>query len=159
MPRCTAIRYPLRWHHLAVVIWYPDRVPDGDELARLQRFLRELSQVADADANPLFVAADRISGWAWLPFRGTAPDAIASVRRFAQKQDPTRPVSRSARMASGVDGFRRSHRAAEAARDVAIGGGQHEQTIIAATDPGLSAAALLASDIGEAREWVDRGAR
>ena len=39
-----SIRYPLRWHHLALVLWYPDEDATGDELARLQRFLRELGQ-------------------------------------------------------------------------------------------------------------------
>src|SRR5262249_19324430 len=35
----TSIRYPLRWHHLALVMWYPDEGTDGDELAALQRFV------------------------------------------------------------------------------------------------------------------------
>ena len=35
----STIRYPLRWHHLAVVAWYPDAGSDGNELPRLQRFL------------------------------------------------------------------------------------------------------------------------
>src|ERR1700724_4588184 len=43
----TSIRYPLRWHHVALVLWYPDVGAGGDELARLQRFLRELGQAAD----------------------------------------------------------------------------------------------------------------
>ncbi|MGO9158522.1 MAG: PucR family transcriptional regulator, partial [Mycobacterium sp.] len=36
----TSIRYPLRWHHLGLVLWYPNPGAEGDELARLQRFLR-----------------------------------------------------------------------------------------------------------------------
>jgi hypothetical protein len=41
----TSIRYPLRWHHLALVMWYPDLGAEGDELARLQRFVREVGEV------------------------------------------------------------------------------------------------------------------
>jgi alkylation response protein AidB-like acyl-CoA dehydrogenase len=34
----STIRYPLRWHHLAVVVWYPDARGSDDELPRPQRF-------------------------------------------------------------------------------------------------------------------------
>ena len=34
----TTIRYPLRWHHLAVVMWYPDVGTEGNEIPRLQGF-------------------------------------------------------------------------------------------------------------------------
>src|SRR6202021_4260700 len=53
----TSIRYPLRWHHLALVMWYPDPGAEGDELARLQKFLRDLGEAAGAAGNPLFLAA------------------------------------------------------------------------------------------------------
>jgi hypothetical protein len=48
----TSIRYPLRWHHLAVVIWYPDARADGDELPRLQRFLPNLGKPRALRRNP-----------------------------------------------------------------------------------------------------------
>ena len=72
----TSIRYPLRWHHVGLVMWYPDQGTEGDELARLQRFLRELGEAAGAGAGPLFVAADRICGWGWLPYRAPVADAV-----------------------------------------------------------------------------------
>ena len=78
----TSIRYPLRWHHLAVIMWCPDEGTEGDELASLQRFVRELAQAAGADANPLFVAADRLCGYGWLPFRAEPSDAVASGVRL-----------------------------------------------------------------------------
>ena len=115
----TAIRYPLRWHHLALVMWYPDPGTEGDELARLQRFLRELGEAAGAGASPLFVAADRSCGWGWLPYRAAVADAVARVRRFALTR-PDSPSVAIGTMAGGVDGFRRSHREAENARGVAI---------------------------------------
>src|ERR1700742_1639309 len=59
----TSIRYPLRWHHLALVMWYPDLGAGAGELVGLQRFLRELAPAAQAAASPLFVAADRVTGW------------------------------------------------------------------------------------------------
>src|SRR6185437_11864256 len=106
----TAIRYPLRWHHVGLVMWFPDS--DGDELPRLQQFLRELGEAAGVDASPLFVAADRSSGWGWLPYRAATDDAVEAVRRFAQGQ-PRSPSVTIGTPADGVDGFRRSHREAE----------------------------------------------
>ena len=149
----NSIRYPLRWHHLAVVMWYPDAGAGGDELARVQRFLRELGQATEVGSNPLFAAADQTSGWGWLPYRSAPRDAVETIRQFARKR-PDAPGVAIGTVASGVDGFRRSHRAAEAAHGVAVAGGQLESTVIAASDPGLSAAALLGGDIGHARAWV-----
>jgi DNA-binding PucR family transcriptional regulator len=148
-----AIRYPLRWHHLAVVMWYADEGARGDELARLQRFLRELGQTTDVGSNPLFAAADQTTGWGWLPYRSAPPNAVEAVRQFAGKRADSPSVA-IGRVASGVDGFCRSHREALAARTVAVTGGPEALTVVAASDPGLAAAALLGGDIGAARVWV-----
>jgi DNA-binding PucR family transcriptional regulator len=148
-----SIRYPLRWHHLAVVMWYSDEGAGGDELARLQRFLRELGQTTDVGSNPLFAAADQTTGWGWLPYRSAPQNAVEAVRQFTgERADP--PSVAIGTVASGVDGFRRSYREAQAARAVAVAGGADGATVIAASDPGLAAAALLGGDIGAARVWV-----
>jgi DNA-binding PucR family transcriptional regulator len=148
----TSIRYPLRWHHVALVISYPDTESEGDELSRLQRFMRELAEAAHAGATPLFVAADRISAWAWLPYRAAAGDVGAGVRRFVSTRADTPSVGIGS-PAAGVEGFRRSHHQALGAHAVAIAGGL-QRTVIAATDPGLSIAAMLGGDLGEVRCWV-----
>jgi len=149
----TTIRYPLRWHHLAVVMWYPDTGTDADEIARLQRFLRELGQATGAAATPLFVAADRTCAWGWLPYRTATPAAEAEVRRFtAGKRDA--PAIAAGTVRSGVAGFRQSHREAERARRVALIAEGAEPTLICASDPGLSVAALLGADFTDTRAWV-----
>jgi DNA-binding PucR family transcriptional regulator len=149
----TSIRYPLRWHHLGLVMWYPDAGPEGDQLARLQRFLRELGESAGAAASPLFVAADRSCGWGWLPYRAAAADASAKVREFtlARADSPSVAIGT---MANGVEGFRQSHREAETARSVAVIAKRPEPTVIAATDPGLSVMARLGGDVAGTRDWV-----
>ncbi|WP_224770363.1 PucR family transcriptional regulator [Mycobacterium simulans] len=155
----TSIRYPLRWHHLAVVIWYPDSRADEDVLPQLQRFLVELGHAGGAAANPLFVAANRVTGWGWLPYKTPVHDAreksakIDKVRALAAGR-PDSPSVGIGNFAPGVDGFRRSHQQAQRARSVAIARRQQEPTVLAAADPGLSLAALLAADIDEARDWV-----
>jgi hypothetical protein len=156
----TSIRYPLRWHHLALVMWYADMGTEGDELARLQRFVRELGEAAAADGSPLFVAADQSCGWGWLPYRAAGADAMADVVSKARTFVLGRPDSPSVAigtMASGVEGFRRSHREAEDARGVAIMRERQNpsaQTVIAATDPGLSVVARLGGDVVATRDWV-----
>ena len=152
----TSIRYPLRWHHLALVMWYPDPGAEGDELARLQKFLRELGEAAGAAGNPLFVAADRSCGWGWLPYRGLVADAVVKVRQFTLAR-PNSPSVAIGTMAGGVDGFRRSHREAEEARGVAIVSARPNSstpTVIAASDPGLSVVARLGGDVADTRDWV-----
>jgi GGDEF-like domain/PucR C-terminal helix-turn-helix domain len=149
----TAIRYPLRWHHLGLIMWYPDVGTESDDLARLQPFLRELGEAAGAAAGPLFVAADRSCGWGWLPYRAVVTDAVEKVRRFALTR-PDSPSVAIGTMAGGVEGFRRSHREAAEARSVAIVRERRGPTVIAASDPGLSVVARLGGDVVDIREWV-----
>jgi hypothetical protein len=149
----TSIRYPLRWHHLGLVMWYPDPGTEGDELARLQRFLRDLGEAAGAAAGPLFVAADQSCGWGWLPYRAVVTDAVEKVRRFALTR-PDSPSVAIGSMAGGIEGFRRSHREAAEARGVAIVRERRGPTVIAASDPGLSVVARLGGDVAGTRDWV-----
>ncbi|WP_232064752.1 helix-turn-helix domain-containing protein [Mycobacterium cookii] len=149
----TSIRYPLRWHHLGLVLWYPDVSADGDELARLQRFLREVGESAGAAAAPIFVAADRTCGWGWLPYRAAAAEAPTKVRQFALAQLGSPSVAIGT-MADGVEGFRQSHREAETARSVAVISKRPEPTVISAADPGLSVVARLGGDVAATRDWV-----
>jgi DNA-binding PucR family transcriptional regulator len=137
-------------------MWYPELGAEGDDLARLQRFVRELGEAAGAGAGPLFVAADRSCGWGWLPYRTVVTDAVEKVRRFALTR-PDSPSVAIGKMAGGIEGFRRSHREAEEARGVAIvreRPNSSTPTVIAATDPGVSVVARLGGDVADTRDWV-----
>jgi DNA-binding PucR family transcriptional regulator len=150
----ASIRYPLRWHHLAVVVWYPDARADGDELPRLQRFLAELGQAAGAAATPLFVAENRATGWGWLPYKAPSDDAVSTIRALTARR-PDSPNVAIGITGLGIDGFRRSHEQAQLARSVgATCTSDQGPTVLAAGDPGVSMAALLAGDIDKARDWV-----
>jgi DNA-binding PucR family transcriptional regulator len=149
----AAIRYPLRWHHVALVVWYPAATVPADELARMQRFVRELGVAVQAGAAPLFVATDRSTGWAWLPFQ-VAPDGIAAaVRKFSLQHEDSPSVAIGS-PAAGVKGFRRSHAQAEAVRGVVLARNDAKPTVAADSDPGLAAAALLCGNLERARVWV-----
>lgn len=149
----TEIGYPLRRVHLAVVASYP-QTHHGDELVRMERFVRELAECLESKGHPLFIAADRLTGWGWIPLAAeTAPGAVECVRRLATtyQQPPSLAVGDPL---PGVDGFRRSHRQALGAHAVAIAAGPDAQQIVTNDDPGLSAAALLGENVQAARAWV-----
>ncbi|MEV0362187.1 PucR family transcriptional regulator [Nocardia fusca] len=149
-----AIRYPLRWHHLALVLWCcPDGELDSEAVSNLQRFVRELGDALGAAANPLVIAADRISVWAWLPYRSERADLVAAVRKFVSGRRDAPDIAIGT-LAAGVDGFRRSHRSAQRACSVALAHGLPTPGVVAADDPGLTTAALLGGSVEEARYWV-----
>ena len=150
----SAIRYPMRRIHLGVVLWLSEETTPGDELARLERFLRELTESLQAQGSSLFVAADRVSAWGWIPLQPAAAETVvADIRQFvANHNDP--PSLALGSPLPGVEGFRRSHRQAKRGRNVVIAAGADPASVVAASDPGFSAAALLSDDLDESRQWV-----
>ncbi|MRH92402.1 PucR family transcriptional regulator [Nocardia sp. SYP-A9097] len=146
----TDIRYPLSWHHVALVLWFPES--DEDRIPRLQQFARELAQTLEADAPALFVATEPACGWAWLPYRADPHDLSARIRDVARAGTET-PGIAIGPPGTGFEGFRLSHRHAERAQAVALVRGL-ANPIVAASDPGLSTAALLGGDLTETRDWV-----
>ena len=149
----AAIRYPLGWQHLGLIVWYPDSRPDSDKLPRLQRFARELATTVDTSASPLFVAADRTSGWVWLPYRSAPGNVVTQVREFARTSTDA-PNIAIGTVGSGVEGFRRSHRQAQRARQAARTRSLKSRVIVAATDSDILASAVLRSSFEEVRGWV-----
>src|ERR1700758_137646 len=78
----TAIGYPLRRIHVAVVIWCGES-SERDELAVMERFVQRIAESAGAKENPLFVAVDRVTSWAWIPLgAGAASEAETGIRDF-----------------------------------------------------------------------------
>ena len=62
----TAIRYPLRRTHLAVVAWR-DEDDGSDDLASMERFVDQLAEAVGARESSLYISVDRMTGWAWIP--------------------------------------------------------------------------------------------
>jgi hypothetical protein len=148
----TAIRYPLRGIHLAVVVWCPDS-DDGAELAALESSVRKISKSVGGQDNSLFISVDRVTGWGWISISAAAAvKAAARLRKLATATDV--PCIAAGNPLPGVDGFRRSHQQAQDARNVAIATGATTRRVTLASDPGLSVAALLGSDLGAASAWI-----
>src|SRR6516225_6387352 len=62
----NVIRYPLRRTHLSLIVWCGES-ENGNELVIMERFDTELAKALGSDERPLFTAADRVTGWAWVP--------------------------------------------------------------------------------------------
>jgi DNA-binding PucR family transcriptional regulator len=150
----TAIRYPLRRIHVSVVAWCDDHDDGGDDLASMERFVRQLAESAGALESSLFISVDRLTGWAWIPVSADdAPNAVARICAFAEARADA-PRIAVGNPLPGVEGFRRSHQQAQVARTVAIASGSNAHRVTAFDDSGLSTAALLGGNIGAARVWV-----
>jgi DNA-binding PucR family transcriptional regulator len=149
----TAIGYPLRWQHLALIVWCPGEQTAHDELARLHAFVGDMATAVDSSASPLLAAADPTTAWAWLPYRCVPGDIVMKIREFVRLR-PEAPNIAIGAMGSGVEGFRRSHRQARRAREAALARSGQQNVVVAATDAGIIAPALLDADVEEVREWV-----
>src|ERR1700758_766623 len=149
----TAIGYPLRRIHLAAVIWCGES-GERDELAVMERFALRLAESAGAKENPLFIAVDRVTLWAWIPLGvGAAPEAVTRIRTFAETVEDA-PWLAVGNPLPDIDGFRRSHRQAQGSRTVAIAMGASGHKLTAASDSGLSVAALLGDNVDAASSWI-----
>lgn len=149
----TAIGYPLRRIHLAVLVWCGES-GEREQLGTMERFVHKLAESADAKESPLFIAVDRVTAWAWIPLRaGAASQAVARVRAFAETAKDAPSIALGNPL-PGIDGFRRSHRQAQDGRTVAIASGAASRRVTAASDPGLSVAALLGDNVDAASAWV-----
>jgi DNA-binding PucR family transcriptional regulator len=147
------IRYPLRRIHLSLIVWCGES-EDGNELVAMERFVAELAKALNAHERPLFIGADRVTGWVWIPVPvDAAPHAITRLREFADARTDA-PWIAAGDPHPGVDGFRRSHRQALAARAVVIASESHPPAMTMYGDPGVVVAAQFGADLDQARAWV-----
>ena len=84
----TAIRYPLRWHHVALLVWYPGASGQADELARMQCFVRELGEAVRAGAAPRSLSRSTN-----VPARLDGTRSVFRRRRFACPQEESKVCS------------------------------------------------------------------
>lgn len=150
----SALRYPLREHSLAVVMWYPQPVLERGELIGMERFLHLAAKHLGAVSSPLFMAHDRQTAWGWIPLAPTAVDgAVPALRRLADgdRNAPSLGIGAPRR---GVGGFVRSHELAEDARAVALRAAGEDRVTVASDDTGVVIAAMLGGDLSTADVWV-----
>lgn len=148
-----AIRYPLHRTHLALVAWCHSS-PSGNETVLLEQFVHRLANALGDHEACLYIPADRLTAWAWIPFPPDKPSAdVTRIREIvAEKEDS--PSVAIGRPLPGVDGFRRSHQQALQARRVALRDHARAERVIEASDSGILLASLLEENIDSARHWV-----
>ncbi|WP_197519140.1 hypothetical protein [Mycobacterium paragordonae] len=129
----------------------------GRRLSPAATVRRRLGRGGGRVGETLFAAVDRAGAWIWLPFGSAPGELTAQIRDYTNAQPESLNIAMGA-LGSGVQGFRRSHRQAQRAREAALAAERRPQAsrrvLVAATDPAVMAAALLSTGIGEVRGWV-----
>ena len=140
--------YRLRQYHLGAVTWTLDSPSGGDALGLLERATLAMAADAHCDGRPMFIPQDEFCAWAWLPLGGRRDGAVPAIGanggdgiRFAFGEP-----------ASGVPGFRRTHRQALGAQAVALAAGPSGQPVTGFGE--VAPLALMSGSIELVRAWV-----
>ena len=149
----TEIRYPLRRTHRALVVWFPES-PAGSETAVLEHFIQRLAGSIAPQEAYLYIPADRLTAWAWIPDPLGGPPLSAEAIEAIVDQAENAPFVAIGGALSGVDGFRRSHEQAMEARRVALSDPNRTDHVIEASEPGVLLAGLLVENSDAVRRWV-----
>lgn len=147
--------YRLRVTHLGAVLWVHETGTQQDQLTRFTRAATVLAEHLGSSWAPLVVPHDRATAWAWFAVaEDVEPDLGAIPSLLAKAGGPPTSNVALGRPWSGVDGFRRTHREALHAQQVAMVGADPQRGATSFDEPGLKVAALLANDLDTARTWV-----
>lgn len=148
----AVVGYPLRGRHLALVLWATESDSRGGGLLELERFARAAAETLGLRHGALFVAEDRLNGWAWLPLDPATTEPSRMIRQLVERSEAGIGVA-AGTVDTGLSGFRRSHRRAQDARAVAAAAIPPSH-FVDAGDHGIVVAALLAHDVAATRRWV-----
>jgi hypothetical protein len=144
--------YRLDGHHIGMIVWSTRTDPAPDELRMLAQVVSKVAAAARCSGPPLVTAVDRETAWVWLPFvaRPSALDMREMQRIVGQARTCRASLGLSG---AGVDGFRRTHAQAQAARRVVVTSGE-TTAVVSFGDEGVAITSLLANDIESTRSWV-----
>lgn len=145
--------YSLDQFHVGMVVWTVSEEPDQGEIMHMQRCLHELAGICGAAGEPILMAIDRSTVWAWMPL-DARPEAfdLEAVRDFAQGVANCR-VSLGL-PAHGAIGFSRTHDQAQAARILAVAMDDRAAPALSYGDQGVAICSVLARDMDATRNWV-----
>lgn len=132
--------------HVGLVLWSDDA---ESSLRELERASRELAS-RQGGGRVVFSALDPTTAWVWVPRGNRSEPLAADTVRRALAAVPSGRASVGL-PAFGVAGFRRTHRQALAAREIALAGSDQ---VTGYGDEGVAAVSMLARDDGELRLWV-----
>lgn len=149
------IGYELAQHHCAAIVWINGLDSEREGLPELERVARQVSETVVGRPNPLFVAADRLSAWVWIPL-GHQPDRldIDTVRAALGPADLGDVRVALGTVQYGSAGFRTSHLQAQRTQSIARLNGDARRTVTYYGDPGLAMSSMVGSDMARAHEWI-----
>ncbi len=159
------LHYDLDQAHIAAVLWLPEDADRAGGPGTLERAVRSLGGIVGAAGAPLAVTADELSVWAWYPLDQITGMLLDGGRVRAAWDRAPDAAGRSPRpgprvsvalgtVGQGIDGFRRSHEHAMLARSVAAMADRPAGRATGYDEPGLSAVAMLCTDLRATSSWV-----
>ncbi|GAA1894799.1 PucR family transcriptional regulator [Williamsia serinedens] len=147
--------YRVLGRHLALVAWSADPAARRERLQRFTVSIRALAAELGSTAAPLVVVRDGATAWAWIQL---SSDPVAAIISTLDRLSDAAPASDAPRfavgtIATGVEGFIRSHRQALRTHHVAVLGPRN-RALERYDQPGLSVVDLCAHDPAALRAWV-----
>ncbi len=143
-----ALDYRLDQHHVGLVAWVDEPAP-ADALERIRGVVAAVGEALGTARAPLVVPVDASSCWAWIPTQASL--AGSKELDAATAGEPAVPIAAGEPVA-GIEGFRRTHDQAVAARAVALAGGEQRSPFTAYVE--VAPITTLCSDLASARAWI-----
>ncbi|KJL37217.1 hypothetical protein RR49_01105 [Microbacterium ginsengisoli] len=136
---------------VALILWSDE---DASFLAPIVRSLTQrLATRWRTGRAPLIVTEDPTTTWAWIPVAPSIAVSSEEIRNELGSEQLLRVAV--ADLATGVDGFRTSHRQALDARMVALTSQPHHaEAVVRYADPAVSLLAMFTRDLRTTRRWV-----
>ncbi|MET7904632.1 helix-turn-helix domain-containing protein [Streptomyces sp. NPDC005355] len=152
-PTDLGLGYTLDQYHLSTILWFPEDLDADQALNDLERAAQDLADIMKVRRPPLFVAVDRLSGWAWIPLGERATVNCRDISRHVAGRTDALSVAAGS-PARGHHGFRVSHERARTAQNVAMLHKPHPRRVTFYDDPGLPVIDLLSKEVDKTRKWV-----
>ena len=149
--------YELDRRHLAMVAWFEDQSGGVESQQRLDRLIRQVAALLGSTRAPLISAVDRTTAWAWaaMPVAKLQPGTRSAINEVIGAADGVRLALGEIEL--GAEGFRRSHKQAEGAWQVALNAKKfREVPVIADTDQNVALTSILLKDQAGSLRWMRR---
>lgn len=146
----SALGYRMGQHHVGIALWMPEPTRGSEALVRLDRLSRQIAEKLGCREEPLVVARDETSSWAWLPFGARQEISWGLLSSAVEDGDAAARVA-AGEPELGMAGFRRTHRQA-----------RRTQELVLTANPGarvtaychVAPVALMCADLDDTRAWV-----
>lgn len=149
----ASLGYRLGQTHLGLLLWFDREMgAPGEGLLALEKLATRIAAALGGLHLSVPADADSVQVWIGLPGGDPGETAAATVGSILEAVPEPRPRAALGRPATGIAGFRSTHRQARAARQVAVAAGRRCGPVTDYAEVG--AIALLCTDLATTRTWV-----